>query len=74
MTSTLNISKRPMSIISEQNHLAMSGSWLHDMVGPISTPKVGPTLPILLNVMVMAFVLSMPIAIIVNEMMRQMIR
>lgn len=31
-----------MSIISEQNHFATSGSSLHDMVGPISVPSVGP--------------------------------
>ena len=74
MTSTLNISKRPMSIISEQNHFATSGSSLHDIVGPISVPKVGPTLPTQLRVMVMALVLSMPMAIIVHEMTRQMVR
>ncbi len=74
MTSTLNISRRPMSIISEQNHFATSGSSLHDMVGPISVPSVGPTLPTQLRVMVMALVLSMPIAIMVKEMMTQMMR
>ncbi len=37
------------------------------MVGPISVPKVGPTLPTQLSVMVMALVLSMPIAIIVKR-------
>ena len=74
MTSTLKISKRPISIIREQNHLATSGSWLHDMVGPISTPSVGPTFPTQLKVIVMALVLSMPMAIIVNEMSTQMMR
>ncbi len=34
---------------------------------PISVPNVGPTLPTQLKVMVMALVLSMPMAIIVNE-------
>ena len=63
-----------MSIMSEQNHLARSGSSLHDMVGPISVPKVGPTFPTQLSVMVMELVLSIPIAIIVNEMMTQMMR
>ena len=33
-----------MSIISEQNHFAISGSSLHDIVGPISVPSVGPTM------------------------------
>ena len=63
-----------MSIISEQNHFATSGSSLHDIVGPISVPSVGPTLPTQLRVMVMALVLSMPMAIMVKEITRQMMR
>ncbi len=38
------------------------------------SPKVGPTFPTQLSVMVMELVLSIPIAIIVNEMMTQMMR
>ena len=47
---------------------------LHDMVGPISRPSVGPTLPSVLSVMVMELVLSMPIAIIENEQKRHRTR
>ena len=54
----------------EQIHFAASGSMLHDIVGPISVPSVGPTLPRLLSVKVMALVLSMPIAIMANEQTR----
>ena len=52
-----------MSISTEHSHLAKSGSCAHDMVGPISIPKVGPTLLSALSVMVMALVLSIPAAI-----------
>ena len=50
----------------EQIHFAKSGSCAQDIVGPISIPKVGPTLPKELNVIVIAFVLSIPTAIIVK--------
>ena len=40
-----------------------SGRMLHDMVGPISSPSVGPTLLAQLMAMVMEFVLSTPITI-----------
>ena len=53
-----------MSIKAEQIHFAKSGNMLHDIVGPISIPSVGPTLLILLNAMVIALVLSTPAAII----------
>ena len=56
MTKTVNISKRPTSIIMEQSHLAVSESMLHDIVGPISNPNEGPTLPIQLNEIVSALV------------------
>ena len=63
-----------MSISMEHIHFAVSGSMLHDMVGPISRPSVGPTLLSVLSVMVMALVLSMPIAIIENEHIRHRMR
>ena len=63
-----------MSISTEHIHLAAIGSSLHDMVGPISVPSVGPTLPSALSVMVMALVLSIPIAIIENEQNRHRMR
>lgn len=44
----------------EQIHLPMSGNELHDIVGPISRPKVGPTLLALLIAIVIEFVLSTP--------------
>ena len=55
-----------MSIMMEHIHLAKSGKTDHDMVGPISTPNVGPTLPMQLRQMVMELVLSIPIAIMIN--------
>ena len=64
---TLNISRRPMSISSEQSHLTLIGSMLHDIVGPISVPRVGPTLLMQLSDIVMALVLSMPKAIIIAD-------
>ena len=51
---------------NEQIHFAKSGNCAHDIVGPISIPNVGPTLPKQLNVIVIAFVLSIPKAIIVK--------
>ena len=63
ITNTVNISKRPMSIKAEHIHLAKAGNMLQDIVGPICKPKVGPTLLKLLNAIVIAFVLSIPIAI-----------
>ena len=33
-----------MSIISEQNHFAKSGSSLHDIVGPTLGTEIGPTM------------------------------
>ena len=47
---------------------------LHDIVGPIYVPSVGPTFPILLNAIVMALVLSIPMAIRAEEVTRQRIR
>ena len=63
-----------MSIMIDHSHFAKSGRLDHDIVGPISKPSVGPTLPKELSVMVMALVLSMPMAIIEKEMMRHRIR
>ena len=74
MTSTENISRRPTSIRNELIHLAKMGRSFHDIVGPISVPSVGPTLPILLSVMVMALVLSIPAAIMANAHNRHSIR
>ena len=42
ITSTLNISRRPMSVRRGTIHFAASGGMLHDIVGPISVPSVGP--------------------------------
>lgn len=67
ITNTVNISKRPMSIKAEHIHLAKAGNMLQDIVGPICKPKVGPTLLKLLNAIVMAFVLSIPIAMNIKE-------
>ena len=64
--NTEKISRRPMSMRREQIHLAKSGSSSHDIVGPISVPSVGPTLLSVEMVMVIAFVLSTPAAIIVK--------
>ena len=52
---------------NEHIHLAKSGRLFHDIVGPISNPSDGPTLPNALSVMVMALVLSIPQAIMVKE-------
>ena len=56
-----------MSINAEQTHLIPAGSIDQLMVGPISRPNEGPTLPRVLNVMVMAFVLSTPAAMKIND-------
>ena len=64
-TITLKISRRPMSINSEQSHLTLIGSVLHDITGPISVPSDGPTLLMQLSDMVMALVLSIPKAIMI---------
>ncbi len=63
-----------MSINTEHSHFAKVGSMLHDMVGPISIPSVGPTLPKQLRVIVMALVLSIPAAIIEKAQKRHIIR
>ena len=52
-----------MSINVEHIHLAASGRLLHDIVGPMSAPKAGPTLLALLMAMVMALVVSIPISL-----------
>ena len=41
---TDSISIRPISISKESSHLTASGRMVHDIVGPISSPSVGPTL------------------------------
>ena len=61
-----------MSISSEQIHLMPSGSELHDITGPISVPRVGPTLLRQLKAMVMALVWSMPTAIMMVAVMMAM--
>ena len=40
-TRTVNSSRRPTSMRKEQIHLAKPGSCAHDIVGPISMPRVG---------------------------------
>lgn len=62
-TITLKNSRRPMSISIAQIHFPTAGIVLHDMVGPISKPSVGPTLLAQLSATVMEFVLSKPKAI-----------
>lgn len=47
-------------------HLAKPGRILHDIVGPISSPSVGPTLPKQLIVMVTALVWSTPAMVRIN--------
>ena len=59
-TRTLKISRRPMSMRSESRSLMPEGRKLHDMVGPISRPRVGPTLLKQLMAMVTALMGSMP--------------
>ena len=56
MTSMVKISRRPMSIKADRIHLTIVGRILHDMVGPISRPRVGPTLLPQLKAMVMCFI------------------
>ena len=60
MTRTVKISRRPMSINPDRIHLTILGRMLHDMVGPISSPRVGPTLLPQLRAMVNELVLSTP--------------
>src|SRR5574344_1342379 len=67
MTSTVNISRRPTSIRNEHIHLSNHGNDIHDIVGPISEPSAGPTLPILLSAMVIASVLFTPETIMEKE-------
>ena len=66
MTRTVKISRRPMSINAESSHLTNAGRMLHDIVGPISRPSVGPTLLPQLNAMVMELVLSTPARIMMK--------
>ena len=54
-------------------HLIKSGRMDHDMTGPISVPKVGPTLLTQLSAMVMALVLSMPATIMMVAVKRTII-
>jgi hypothetical protein len=56
-----------MSMSSEHSHFAMLGSSLHDITGPISVPRVGPTLLTQLSDIVIALTWSMPNAIITVE-------
>ena len=49
-----------MSIMIALSHLAASGSPSHDMMGPMELPRAGPTLPMLLKVMLIASAPSMP--------------
>ena len=67
MTRMVKISRRPTSISVEQSHLMPDGSIDQLIVGPISRPSDGPTLPMELRTMVMALVLSMPAAMMMNE-------
>ena len=62
-TSTENISRRPTSIMVEQNHLLTAGISDHDIVGPISTPNVGPTFDRQDRHIVMELITSMPMAV-----------
>ena len=66
MTRTVKISRRPISIKSDRIHLTMAGRMLHDMVGPISKPRVGPTLLPQLKAIVKEFVLSTPARIMMK--------
>ena len=66
MTSMVKISRRPMSISADSIHLTIMGRMLHDMVGPISRPSVGPTLLPQLSAMVKELVLSTPARIIMK--------
>ena len=66
ITNTVKISRRPISISAERIHLTKSGKMLHDIVGPISKPKVGPTLLAQLRAMVNELVLSTPTRIIMK--------
>ena len=67
ITKMVKISILPISINAEQTHLIPAGSIDQLMVGPISRPNEGPTLPRVLSVMVMAFVLSTPAAMNMND-------
>ena len=62
-TTTVKISRRPMSIRADSSHFTWSGRIFHDMVGPISSPRVGPTLLAQLMAIVMELVLSTPVTI-----------
>ena len=72
--STENISKRPTSITNEHIHFTNTGSSAQLIVGPISIPSVGPTLPMQLSMIVIELVLSIPAAIRTNDITRQMSR
>ena len=70
ITSTVNISNRPISIRAEQSHFIAVGRVTQLDVAPISLPIVGPTFPILLNTIVIEFIGSMPYKRIMNTDMR----
>ena len=72
-TNTVKISKRPTSIMNEQNHLMKAGNCDHDIVGPISVPNVGPTLLRQLKHIDMALVLSTPAAMMIKANMKYVI-
>ena len=61
--STEKISRRPISIRNAQNHLQSTGSSAQDIVGPISTPSVGPTFERPDRQRVMEFITSTPMAV-----------
>ena len=63
-----------MSINTDSSHFVMSGNMLHDIVGPISSPNVGPTLPAQLSAMVNELVLSTPDIIMQKYVIRHSVR
>ena len=70
MTTTLTISNLPISMSNDSIHLTAAGRMLHDIVGPISSPSVGPTLLAQLRAMVMELVLSTPATIMMKYVTR----
>ena len=63
-----------MSINTDSSHFVMSGNMLHDIVGPISSPNVGPTLPAQLSAIVNELVLSTPDIIMQKYVIRHSVR
>ena len=55
-----------MSMSADRIHLMKSGNMLHDIVGPISKPNVGPTLLAQLKAIVNELVLSTPTRIMMK--------